>query len=206
MLKLYLACLLFGGLFIIISLFFGADADAEADVDVDVDTDIDVDTDVEMDADAAEVEVSGEGTVEAIKFLSFRNFVFFVAFFGLTGSLLTWIGSNFLLTFGAAITLGFVAATVMHRVMKQLAATEVGETLNLDRLVGMPAKVTINVSRDHRGKVSLEAVGQRMQLLAQTAEESERDEFSVGESVYILHVKNGIAFVVEEAFINSATI
>ena len=192
---LYLACLIFGGIFIVISLAFGSDADAEADVDVDVDSDV-------GDAEAADVNVTGD-TVEAVKFLSFRNVIFFLSFFGLTGTLLTWLGTNSLLTFVSALLFGAAAGMLMHQVMRRLATSEVGETLNLERLVGAPAKVAITVNKNQRGKIVLITRGQRIQVLALTAEEAARDEFSVGETVFILHLEDGVAYVVEEEFISA---
>jgi len=55
MLPIYLGSLVFGGLLVAVSLFFGghdADADADADADLDLDADADADFDLDADADA----------------------------------------------------------------------------------------------------------------------------------------------------------
>lgn len=200
MVKIYLACLIFGGIFIAVTLLFGGDGDVDLDVDADMDVDLDVDADVGGDVD---IDAGGEGMTAAIKFLSFRNIVFFLAFFGLTGTVLTWLNAPFLLVLAAAIGMGFGAATLMHRVMSHLLKNEVGQALSVDSLVGLPAKVIINITKDHRGKVMLDAGGQELQLLALSADEAAKDEFSAGEIVYILRVENGTVYVVEEAFIDS---
>lgn len=200
MLKTYLTCLIFGGIFIAVTLLFGGDGDVDLDVDADMDVDFDVDADVAGDVD---IDASGEGMTAAIKFLSFRNIVFFLAFFGLTGTVLTWLNGPFLLVLAVAIGMGFGAATLMHRVMSHLLKNEVGQALNVDNLVGLPAKVTVTITKDRRGKVLLDAGGQKLQLLALTADEASRDAFSAGEIVYILSVEDGTAYVVEEAFIDS---
>lgn len=195
MMTLYLACLILGGIFIIVSLFF--DMDGDADVDLDTDVDFDMDADIGGDADMP----AGEGAAAAIKFLSFRNFVMFTAFFGLTGTALTWLGGPFIINLLAAIVMGVFTATLMHRVMAHLMKNEVGQTTNLEDLIGSSAKVTIDVSRDHRGKISVNANGRTLQLLAQVAEEASRDEFKSGESVIILKIRDGAAFVVEGDFV-----
>ena len=78
---------------------------------------------------------------------------------------------------------------------------EVGEAMNVDSLVGLPAKVTVNLTKDQRGKISLNANGQLLQLLALTADVAEREEFKQGESVIIVNVDRGLAYVAEEEFV-----
>lgn len=205
MLKMYLACLIFGGIFIAVTLLFGGDTDMDADVgdmDFDVDAGVEAGGEVDMGADA-DVDVNGEGLTAAIKFLSFRNIVFFLAFFGLTGTVLTFMNSPSLLTFPVAVGMGLGAATLMHRVLSHLMKNEVGHALNIDQVAGLPARVTVHVGKNRRGKVVLEAGGQRLQLLALTADEATREEIPAGETVYILRVRDGVAYVVEETFINT---
>jgi len=195
MMTLYLICLIFGGIFIVVSLFF--DMDGDADVDIDTDVDFDADAGIGGDADIP----TGEGATAAIKFLSFRNFVMFTAFFGLTGTVLTWLGGPLIINLLAAIVMGIFTATLMHRVMAHLMKNEVGQTTNLEDLIGSSAKVTIDVSREHKGKISVYANGRTLQLLAQVAEESGRDEFKSGEAVIIIKIQEGAAFVVEGDFV-----
>lgn len=193
MMTLYLACLIIGGIFIVVSLFFDTDSGADGDIDLDADLDLDADTGVDA--------IQGEGAAAAIKFLSFRNFVMFTAFFGLTGTVLTWLGGPFLVNLLAAIALGLFTATLMHKAMAHLVKNEVGQTTNLEDLIGSSAKVTIDLSRNHRGKISVYAYGRTLQILARVAEEAARDEFKSGETVIILRIQEGTAFVVEEEFI-----
>jgi hypothetical protein len=44
MMTLYLACLIIGGIFIVVSLFFDTDSGADGDIDLDADLDLDADT------------------------------------------------------------------------------------------------------------------------------------------------------------------
>ena len=79
---IYLICLIFGGFFLAVSIFAGTEADA----------DFALESDVEIGDAATETETEtpeGEGLVSAIQYFSFRNIVFFTAFFGLAGLILT---------------------------------------------------------------------------------------------------------------------
>jgi membrane protein implicated in regulation of membrane protease activity len=195
---LYLACLILGGIFIAVTLLFGSDGDAGFDVDSDVDLGGDAGAEVSSHFD---VDAHGEGVTAAIKFLSFRNLVFFTAFFGLTGTVLTWLSSPFIITLLAAAGMGFFAAALMHKTMSHLVRSEVGEAMNIENVIGLPAKVILNLSKHQKGKISLNANGQFFQLRALTAEEANRDEFKAGESVVIIKVQDGLAYVAEEEFV-----
>lgn len=210
MLTLYLACLIFGGVFIIVSLFFGSDADADVDTGGDLHFDSGGDAhfdagggghDVHIDSSAGADVHHGEGLAETIKFLSLRNIVFFIAFFGLTGTVLTWLGAWPIFSFPVAVGMGFFSAALMHKALRYLVKTEVSGGVNLEDLSGLSAKVLIDLSKNQRGKISLKTGGQFMQLLALVADVSGRQAFKAGEEVIILEVKNGLAYVVEKEFI-----
>lgn len=210
MLTLYLACLIIGGVFIIVSLFFGSDADADVDTGGDLHFDSSGDAHFEAGGDAHDLHIDasagadahhGEGLAETIKFLSLRNIVFFVAFFGLTGTVLTWLGAWPIFSFPAAVGMGFFSATLMHKALRYLVKTEVSGGVNLEDLSGLSAKVVIGLSRTQRGKISLKTGGQYMQILALAADVAGPTEFKAGDEVVILEVKNGLAYVVEKEFI-----
>ena len=213
MFKIYLACFIVGGIFIAISLFFGGDTDADVDVDADVEMDVDVDGDVDfqsdmdidgdadIDSDAAGDAADSEGLVEGAKFLSFRNAIFFVAFFGMAGTIFNMLGVHALITFPISILMGGVASFLMHKTLNHLVRNEVDSSLNLTSLTGMPANVTIDLSRQNKGKITLNANGRKFQLLAITADEADRDNFQEGETVIVLRVKDNTAYVVEKEFV-----
>ncbi len=215
MFKIYLACFIVGGIFIAISLFFGGDTDADVDVDADVemdvdvdgdvdfqsDMDIDADADVDVDSDAAGDAADSEGLVEGAKFLSFRNAIFFVAFFGMTGTIFNLLNIPAFITLPSAIVMGGIASFLMHKTLNHLVRNEVDSSLNLNSLTGMPANVTINLSRQNKGKITLNANGRKFQLLAITADEADRDNFQEGETVIVLRVKDNTAYVVEKEFV-----
>lgn len=209
MMNLYLTCLVVGGVFIIITVMFGADTDADVDMDFDVDADVDMDFDMDADMDfdgSTEVDTdvhgdTGDAVAETISFLSVRNMVFLVAFFGLTGSLLTWMNMNPILTFITSLMMGLTAATLMHKTMNYLIVNEVDGSIQLENLVGTSAKVLVNVGRQNKGKISVHTNGQLQQFLALVAEEASMERFAEGEAVIILRVVNGTAHVVEKEFV-----
>ena len=103
MLTLYLVCLIIGGALVALSIFGGGDVDVDADVSADFDLDsdasgagADVSADASVDSDASGAEA--EGVEVSARFLSLRSAVFFSAFFGLTGTLLTLLAIPVFLT------------------------------------------------------------------------------------------------------------
>jgi len=198
MLALYLVCLMVGGILVLVSIFAGTDADPDLAMDADVDFAMDADVDF-----AAEVGEApgGQGLAAAAQFLSFRNLVFFMAFFGLTGNVLTWIQIPQAVTFIFAVGMGLFAATVSHKLITYLKKTETGQVMDMRDLEGLTAKVIVNVSKQRRGKVAVNANDQHLQLLALVADSASKDEFKFNESVTIVKVENGVAQVAGEDFI-----
>jgi hypothetical protein len=196
MLTIYLACLMFGGVLLAVSILAGAYGEMDHAVG-------DVDHAMDVDAHGFDLHASshGEGLTAAIKFLSFRNIVFFLAFFGLTGTVLTWIRIPSLITPFFAVGMGWFAAAFGQKIMTYLKKTESGAEINLQDLEGLRALVVINVAKNRRGKISVVANDRRLQLLAVVADEESKDEFKYGESVTIVKIENGIAHVASEEFI-----
>ncbi|MCB2203902.1 hypothetical protein KQI65_04080 [bacterium] len=241
MLTLYLACLVFGGVLLTISLFAGGDADADVDHgmdlqgDVDMDHSIDLHGDVDMDhtldlqgdVDTAvdlqaefgegdlpadmtvdgghpavdtvqDIESGGHGTSAlsaAFEFFSFRNMVYMTTFFGLTGSVLSWLTMPFGLTLGSSIGMGLFAGVVGHRFMRYLKGSESGDALHIASLIGHVAVVTLPVTKFRRGKVRVEAAGQIVELLSLLHESSEADEVRPGDRVFILALEKDVVLV-----------
>ncbi|HQV31807.1 MAG TPA: DUF1449 family protein [Calditrichia bacterium] len=203
--NLYLLCLVTGGLLIAVTLFTGGDDAAEADLGGDVDTDVDFDGDVDVDADM-DADFHGDApdaghAVEGLRFLSLRNIIFFVAIFGLTGTLLSLLGTIQLITLPLAIVMGGAAASVQHRLLNYLLGSQVGETTSVDSLVGHKAIVLIDIARGQRGKIRLDSQGQTLQLLADLSDTAGKEHFSVGDEVLIVEVARQIALVAEENYI-----
>lgn len=136
-------------------------------------------------------------TAEAARFLSFRNGVYFMAFFGLTGTVLTMLSIPGIIAFLSSVGLGMFSAYTGYRFMGYLSRTQSGQPVNLFDLQGRLAEVSLTVSRKQPGKIVLETGGQRHQLIARTAEESSKGTFHGGDHVIISRIENGVAFVIE---------
>jgi hypothetical protein len=192
MLTVYLVCLLLGGLLIAVSIFGGGDSDV--DVDVTTDTDVDVEADVE-----AEGEVQGVGAVA--RFLSMRNIVFFLAFFGLTGTLLTLLQDNHVATLFTAVGLGAVAAYAVQRLMDYLRASQSGALPVASALAGAEARVVVGLGGTRPGKVDVVAGDRTYQFVARMHEGAGIDHAEVGDTVIVVRIQDGIALVAEKSYL-----
>jgi membrane protein implicated in regulation of membrane protease activity len=200
MLTLYLACLVFGGILLAVSVFAGLDHDGGLDHGFDHGVDAHV---------GAHAGISGHGDHSFLhdglhdvgQFLSFRSLVFFAAFFGLTGTLLSLAGTHPLATLPASAVMGLLAAAAMHKTLGYLRATESGAPISLANLEGSKATIVVAPTRQMRGKVRVAGGEQFVQLLALVAEEAKLDEFRPGETVTIVRIDGDVAHVAEESFI-----
>ena len=180
----------FGWLFVGVFLFSAADFDTGLDIDADLDGDIDMDTDLESHADLSNSAAQLLGAL-----FSFRSLVFFAAFFGLTGVLLTWLDTNIVVTILIAVGLGFFAAFINVKLMDYLKRTSVSSQLTDSTIAGNTANVVVPVGPGHKGKVAVDVNGQRIYLVATPYNERHQDEFAVGDSVVVVEVKNGAALI-----------
>jgi membrane protein implicated in regulation of membrane protease activity len=191
MLTLYLVCLLLGGLLIALSIFGGGDADAELDVAADADVDLG-----EVDA-----ETGGEGVVAAARFLSMRNLVFFLAFFGLTGTLLTLLQANHLATLLTSVGLGALAACAVHRLMGYLRGSQSGAVPGVSALAGAEARVVVGLASTRPGKIDVVAGDRTYQFTARIHEGAKVDHVEVGDTVVVVRIQDGIALVAEKTYL-----
>jgi hypothetical protein len=190
MLTLYLVCLVLGGVLIAVSVFGGGDAD----VDVDVAADVDVDG---GDVDAE----GGEGVTAAARFLSMRNLVFFLAFFGLTGTLLTLLQANHLATLLTSVGLGGLAAWAVYRLMSYLRSSQSGSLPSLSTLAGSEARVVIGLSATRPGKIDVVTGDRTHQLVARIHEGAKVDHVEVGDTVVVVRIQDGVALVAEKTYL-----
>jgi hypothetical protein len=199
MYTLYLVCLIFGGIFIAISIFAGGHGDVDVHGDLDFHGDVDVHTDLH---DADFHSDGGEGIAAAARFLSLRNLIFFAAFFGLTGTLFTFLAIPDLVTLVSAGVMGLVAGGSMHKLITYLRSSEVGEESgSVADLEGAAAKVFIDVSKRQRGKISVRKGDRWMHFVAMVHEDAGRDRFKAGETVTIVRMNDGTAYIAGESFI-----
>ncbi len=223
MLTLYLVCLVFGGVFLGLSLFGGADGHADAPGEVDLSTDVDVSGDMGLAATHADLSghldapgdpdvghasggegdgsSQGEGLLAAVRYLSLRNLIFFTAFFGLTGTLLTLFEAARLPTLVAALGFGGAAGLAIDRTMAYLRRSESGALPSLSALGGARARVLVGIDATHAGKVVVLTQEQTQQIVARRHQKAAVDRFAAGDTVVIVRFQDGVALVAEPTFL-----
>ncbi len=218
MLTIYLACLLFGGVLLAVVILFGGDHDLGHDVGFDMHTDLDhggFDLHTDMDVHGGvpgdlhtdfhthgESIPPGEGMAAAAQWFSFRNIIFFIAFFGLTGTVLTFVSPSAVIAGVGAVIMGFLASTLSHRVFQYLRQTESGAGLVESDLQGLRGQVVITTTRTTKGKITTVANEQTLQMIALTAEEASKEEYHPGEIITIVRIESGLAYIAGEDFIH----
>lgn len=203
MLTLYIACLIFGGLLLGFSFFGGGEHDSDTDHSLDSGhdggglLDSGTDTSIEHSGDLhSEIEPAHHSTTtEAAKFFSFRNAIFFIAFFGLTGTVLELLSTAAILTFIFSSGMGSFAWFTGFKIMNYLKQSESGETLNIKSLKGRQCVVSLNVSKNQKGKILVDTGGQRIELMALTDENCQKDEFLPHEKALIIDISKDLAYI-----------
>ncbi len=193
----YLISLIVGGFFVLLSIFGGSETDAEADVDADVDadTDIHVEYDTETDVGGGHAGIgTGPGLVDLF---SIRALFLFAAFFGLTGSVLTWLGSAEPLVAVLSVLTGLLIGLGGNYVIKRFAYEQVSSDVSIDDLRGKTAQVMIPFEGDEKGKITLVARGNRLQLVARALDDESHEAFRRGEEVVVVRMNGRVAEVVK---------
>lgn len=122
-----------------------------------------------------------------------RNLVFFLAAFGLTGSALTWLGRASSLTLGAALGMGLAAWVINHALFAWLRRTDSAiDTLGDADLEGVSARVVLDVSPEHPGRVVCVVAGREQYVTARLAS-GVSDTLPAGREVVIVAVGGGVA-------------
>lgn len=201
MLTFYLICLILGGSLLAFSLLTGSDSDGFDDAEgLDFhgsDATIDIHS-----HDATEIAHlnSAEHKVDAadaVKFISMRNLIYFTAFFGLTGTILNFIGSTGIIAFISSVLLGGSSAVFGHKLMKYLKNTETGEGFALQNMIGQLATISHPIRKGGKGKILVTYNGQSFEMNAEMSDICELDLLKNRESVIILDIKNNTAKVVD---------
>jgi len=227
--SLYVAATAFGGSLILVSLFFGgADKDFDKDFEIDSDVDVDADADVEFDADAdadadLDADVEADGAVEAIDkdlsghlasgatqgsdaiwlpFLSLRFWTFGLASFGLTGVLLSLLMVADVPTLVSAVVAGGGIGTGAAWFFQRIKTDSVSGETGYERYAGEEAKVVLPVRPGAMGKIVVQTLVGRVEMLATTRDANPIER---GDKVLIAHVRNGVADVSRLSPIRSAS-
>ena len=124
-----------------------------------------------------------------------RNFIFGLAGFGLTGTLLTLLRAGPLFTPVAAAGVGAVFFFLSHGVFTVLQRTETAaDPVSDTQLMGERARVTLTLEPGRAGRVAAVLGGREVYLTARlTADAAER--IPAGQEVVVIRVSNGVAEV-----------
>jgi membrane protein implicated in regulation of membrane protease activity len=220
LLPVYIGALALGGVLIAASVVMGGkdtDHDADGDLDHDhdfdhdhdldhdhdFDHDIDADADADIDADAdAEVALGHGGPLDAdsdidadaealwLPFLSMRFWTFGLASFGLSGTLLTLLSINAIISAAFAVMMGVSMGWLVAWTFRKLKKSSTGGQTSTAALRGEQATVLLSVGPEKTGKIRLLIDNQNVDLLARTRDPGliERNE-----KVLIVSVEDGIA-------------
>lgn len=178
MIYLYIATLVVGGVLLASSMLLG-----------DHDGDIGADHAFEAHADAA-----GDGlSALLVGFRSFRFWIFFSAFFGLTGLVITGFGlvGSKILVAVIALGMGFFAGSLATWVLRRLSIEETGKVPTSGDYVGKTARVLVPIEAGGMGKVRLALGGTSVDMVAT----AEGETLAAGDSAVIIEIEGTTAKV-----------
>ncbi len=196
---IYLICLLVGGFFVLLSMLGGGDTDA--DVDFDGEIDVEFETEIEGDFDTQADTISGADMADAgpglVDLLSVRALFLFAAFFGLTGTALSLLGSSEPMTAVLATVVGLVTGLGGNYIIKRVGYAHISSDVESRELKGMTGKVVVPFDGQEKGKISLVARGHRLQIMARAFENQTIDTFRPGDDVVVVRFDGAVAEVVK---------
>jgi membrane protein implicated in regulation of membrane protease activity len=191
MLMLYLAALGLGGTFLLASLFMGGHGEGG---DADMHADAHADGDASGHGDADDHAGAVDGVLAWMPVTSLRFWTFFLAFFGLTGSLLTLFGlaSSQVTIAAIAGVIGYGSGWAVVTTLRHLSRNETSSGVSERDYVGATGRVMVPVSRNKVGKVRIEIKGRTVEMLARTEDDT---EFASQQPVIIYGVADGHVLV-----------
>lgn len=176
---LYIATLVLGGVLLASSMLLG-DHDADG-----------LDDGADSHADAA-----GDGLSALLfGFRSFRFWIFFSAFFGLTGLVFSGLGLVrsavlvALISAGMGLVIGFAATWVLRRI----ALEETGKVPTANDYVGKSGRVLVAIAQGTTGKVRLAIGGTSVDVLAIPALDDE--SFAIDDEAVVIEMEGTTAKV-----------
>ncbi len=194
MLQMYLVCIGLGGTLLAASLLLGGDTDV-GDVQFDVDADVDGEVEIDGDADGSVF----DSMLAWFPLASMRFWTFFLAFFGITGALLTAFGGRSIVIGAIAAAVGYVAGTGAVAVFRSLRKGSVDSTASFLDFVGEPAEVVVPIAKDKPGKVRVCTGNQYFEFLAETHDEA---QFLINQTVLVYDANDTSVVVTELGGVN----
>ena len=165
MLQIFLIALIVGAGLLLFSLFASGDGGGKPEIDGHADLDAHADHDHDGGLD---------GALAWLPLASLRFWTFFMAFFGATGTALTFIERDIdaWVLLAIAVAMGYVCGAAAVSVFRYMRRSETSSNLAVDDYIGETALVRVSVARGKTGKVRLEIKGRTLELLAETEEET----------------------------------
>jgi len=191
---IYLASLLFGAIFLVPMILGGLELDGDADFDLDAYGDID--SDLDLDFGGSDVDGLGSALGSFVSsILSFRNWVFFGAFFGGSGLIFNnLLDRTAALSLILALALGLTAA-VANAALTRFVKTNVSDSqVMLRDLKGTPAQVVIPLGENRKGRIQVRVGDETTYMVALPYRESAQP-FGVGDEVVVVEIADGTALV-----------
>ena len=184
MLGLYLFATVVGGGLLLVSLLAGSDNGVDQPTDA-----------PDHDFGGHDVDASTPGLELLVGLFRPRNLIFFLATFGITGTLLTALGSARSLVLPLALGMGGAAWVTTYGVFTWLRRTNsAGDLVSDEGLEGHVARVTLPIHPGERGRVVCLVGGQEVYLVARLAEGA-REALPPGAEFVLWRVANGEAEV-----------
>jgi len=192
---LYLFCFALGGLLLLSSILLGDkdgghDSDASAAGDVHAEAETGGSQGIDHGVLASPGSLAGMFTA----FLSMRFWMFFLAFFGLTGLVLD--GLDLIPNSGVALAISLVMGLAIGQgtaaVFRYLAANETSTAASVGDYVGKSGRVLVGFGPGSLGKLRLTLKGTTVDVLTTTDEER---AFVVGEEALVIQMNDTTAVV-----------
>lgn len=193
---LYLFCFALGGLLLLASILLG---DKDTGTDADANADADADTEgggsghghgLDHGVPASPGSFAGVFTA----FLSMRFWMFFLAFFGLTGLVLDGLDlvPNSGLALALALAMGLAIGQGTAAVFRHLATSETGVAASASDYIGKSGRVLVGFGPGALGKLRLTLKGTTVDVLITSDEEH---PFVAGDEVLIIQMNDTTAVV-----------
>ena len=210
MLGIYLFCAILGGGLLAFSVLGAADHDAQVDGgdfdaghdfdgghDFDAGHDIDHDFDHDVGHDAgADHDAHFGGAELVLGLFKPRNLIFFLAGFGITGTLLEWLtDASAVGTLVPSLGMGAVGMLLTHGTFLWLKRSDSAvDVLSDNELEGCVGRVVLPLSPGERGRIACSVGGREVYLLARLDAEYQ-GELAQGREVIVLRVTDTVAEV-----------
>ncbi len=208
----YVICLIVGGGMLAVSTLLGGDShgdvDAGGDLGLDGHADLDgadfdadtggLDADAAHGADLVHADAAHHGAMidgaSLASWFSIRFVIYFMAVFGLIGTILSYLsGAGPLASFVAAMVGGVLVGQIVHQAIRWLRRSGGNSALVVDDYLNRRARVTVTIAPSAKGEVSLELRGDTRYVPARARRSDEA--FKIGDDVVVVGWSQGTAEV-----------